>query len=63
MSEKLITTQREQLIRSEYDYAAGRYESTDGSPSYVWESERVPDLKKIAAFKGLDEINVETCSH
>ena len=61
--EKLITTQREQMIRSEYDYAAGRYEITDGSPSYVWESERVPDLKKIAAFKGLDEINVETCSH
>ena len=61
--ETSITTNRDALIRGEYDYAAGRYEITDGSPSYVWESERVSDLKKIAAFKGLDEINVETCSH
>jgi hypothetical protein len=59
----IITTQRDQMIRAEYEYASGRYEITDGSPSYVWESERVPDLKNIAIFKGLEAVSVETCSN
>jgi len=59
----LITTRREQMIRAEYEYAVQRYGITDGSPSYVWESERVPDLKLIPAFKGVETVSVETCSH
>jgi hypothetical protein len=59
----LITNQRDQLIRAEYEYVTGRYGITDGSPTYVWESERVPDLSHIATFKGLEAVSVETCSH
>ncbi len=58
-----ITTNRDALLRAEYDYAVGRYGITDGSPSYVWESERVSDLRRITAFKGLDEMKADTCSH
>ena len=61
--QKLITTVRDEMIRKEYEYAQGRYGITDGSPSYVWESERVPDLRKIPAFKGLTAMNKEACAH
>ena len=59
----LISTQRADLLRREYEYTAGRYQITDGSPSYVWESERVTDLRSVDAFKGLDAVGTEACSH
>jgi hypothetical protein len=59
--EKLITTRRDEMIRNEYNYAV-RYGITDGSPSYVWESEQVSNLNKIKEFAGLDTFKVETCS-
>lgn len=58
-----IASDRDSLIRAEYDYTSSRYGITDGSPSYVWQSEKVADLKKIPAFKGLDAFTVETCSN
>ena len=61
--EQIITTKRDEIIRKEYEYATGRYGITDGSPSYAWESERVPDLRKIEAFKGLTGLNGEACAN
>jgi hypothetical protein len=60
--ETTITTNREALVRTEYDYVAGQCEILDASPSYLWESEKVADLKKVAAFKGIDSTQ-EACSH
>lgn len=51
--ESIITKERDALIQAEYDYVTGRYNITDGSPSYVWESERVMDLGKIPQFKAM----------
>ena len=60
--ETTIAKDRETLIRQEYDYVAGQCEITDGSPSYLWESEKVADLKRVAAFKGIESTQ-EACSH
>jgi hypothetical protein len=60
--ETTISTNREALVRTEYDYVAGQCEILDASPSYLWESEKVADLKKVAAFKGIDSTQ-EACSH
>jgi hypothetical protein len=60
--ETTISLDREKLLRAEYEYASSRYGITDSSPSYVWESEKVPDLRKIPAFKGFEEMKVETCT-
>lgn len=59
--EQLISTQRGQLIQREYDHAV-QYGITDGSPSYVWESERVFDLRKLEPFKGLAGTADDTCA-
>jgi hypothetical protein len=61
--EKLIANHREQMILSEYSYAVGRYDITDGSPSYVWEGERVKDLRALEEFMGLSGATPEECSH
>ncbi len=57
-----LTTQRDALIQAEYDYVTGQYGITDGSPSYVWESERVMDLTKVERFKTLKDFTGEACN-
>lgn len=57
-----IKSQRDTLIQSEYNYATGQYGITDGSPSYVWESERVMDLTKLERFKALKDFTGEACN-
>jgi hypothetical protein len=57
-----ITTQRDALIQAEYNYVTGQYGITDGSPSYVWESERVTDLTKVDRFKALKDFTGEACN-
>ena len=59
--ETIIATNRDALIRQEYDYVAGQCEILDASPSYLWESEKVADLKKVPAFKGIESTQ-EACS-
>jgi hypothetical protein len=59
--EKLITTRRDEMILNEYNYAI-QHGITDGSPSYLWESEQVSNLNKIKEFAGLEAFKVETCS-
>lgn len=60
--EKAIVTEREGLIAKEYDYAAGQHDIRDGSPSYVWESEKVMNLRGIEAIKGLEAAAQGTCA-
>jgi hypothetical protein len=60
--EATITSQRDSLIQAEYNFVTGQYGIYDGSPSYVWESERVMDLAKIEPFKGLSGFSGEPCS-
>jgi len=35
---------------------------SDGSPTYVWESERVADIRKVEAFKGMAGGASEACA-
>ena len=58
----IIKSQRDTLIQSEYNYVTGQYGITDGSPSYVWESERVVDLTKLERFKALKDFTGEACN-
>ncbi|MCI0540800.1 MAG: hypothetical protein L0Z50_36840 [Verrucomicrobiales bacterium] len=60
---KTLASERESLMQKEYDYATGRYGIYDGSPTYVWESERVTDIHKVEAFKGIATAGNEACSH
>jgi len=48
-----IKSEREKLIQQEYDYVTRTYEIYDGSPTYVWESEWVPDIKEVEVFKNM----------
>lgn len=52
--ELAITSERNSLLQREYDYVFGQQQITDYSPTYVWESERVSDIKQVEVFKGLD---------
>ena len=61
--ESTIKSQRDTLIQNEYNYATGQYGITDGSPSYVWESERVMDLTKLERFKALKDFTGEACKN
>ena len=40
---------------------AGRYQIYDGSPTFVWESERIEDISQIKAFGDMDLSFNETC--
>jgi len=57
-----ITNARETLIRQEYDYVAAQCDIKDGSPSYIWESEKVADISKVPIFKGIDSPK-ESCAN
>lgn len=41
------------LAQKEYDYVAGLHQILDDSPTFVWEGERVKDIRIIEAFKGI----------
>lgn len=50
----IIKTNRDEMIMNEYFYATLQYGITDGSPTYVWESQKVSDLRTVELFKNLD---------
>ena len=52
---------REALIQAEYDYVSGILGVTDGSPTFVWESQIVNDIKKVPVFRPLD-LNKGSCA-
>lgn len=49
-----IKDNREKIIEAEHAYVSGTLGVTDGSPTFVWESQTVPDIKKVPAFKAVD---------
>lgn len=49
-----ITNERETLIAAEYAYVFGVHGIRDGSPTFVWESERIDDLNTLPWLRGLD---------
>lgn len=58
---QLIERDRDSLIQKEYDYVTGTYQIYDGSPSYVWECERIVDIRSIEIFKELGS-SLDKCS-
>ena len=59
--EYLLANERDTLILHEHEYVTGTYGIYDGSPTYVWEGERVPDLRSVPALAGLD-LSSSTCT-
>ena len=59
--ETVITNTRDELIEREYGYVAGTLGILDTSPTFVWEGQPVPDLRKISQFAGL-MYSSERCS-
>ena len=59
--ERTIEKERETLIQQEYDYVTGTYQIYDGSPSYVWECERVANIRPLEVFRGL-KFSSDRCS-
>ncbi len=49
-----VRSNREALLKREYDYVAELYLVYDGSPTYVWEGVRIPDVRQAKPFAGLD---------
>ncbi|MCP4119992.1 MAG: hypothetical protein GY737_32265 [Desulfobacteraceae bacterium] len=60
--ENKIATERKKLILAEYNYAVLTYDITDRSPTYVWESEIISDVRKIEVFKDLVFSTDKKCS-
>ncbi len=61
--EQKITAERETLIQTEYNYVMGTHQIFDGSPTYLWESERIDDIRQVEAFHELTFSTQEKCSH
>ncbi len=55
-----IKANREALLKREYDYVAELYLVYDGSPTYIWEGVRIPDIRQVKPFAGLD-VTKEAC--
>lgn len=52
--ESAIASDRDAIIQAEHDYVAGLHGITDGSPTWIWESRIVPDIRRIKRFKDLN---------
>jgi hypothetical protein len=52
--EMQIVENRNAIIENEFLYATQTYGLYDGSPSFIWEGERVLDLREIEAFREID---------
>jgi hypothetical protein len=55
-----VKANRDALLKREYDYVAELYLVYDGSPTYVWEGVRLPDIRQAKPFAGLD-VTKEAC--
>jgi len=56
-----MTAHREDMITREYEYVNRVLGVSDGSPTFVWESQRVNDLSKLLPFATLT-LGDSTCS-
>lgn len=50
----VIDTQRDEMIEAEYAYVAGLHGITDGTPTWIWESRIIPDIRRIKQFKDIN---------
>ncbi len=55
-----VSEGRDSLIKTEYTHVAEKHGIYDGSPTYVWESEPVKDIREIAVFKDFEFVS-ERC--
>lgn len=60
--ENIFTSKRDMLLDKEYSYVTGTYEIYDKSPTYVWEGEKINNLREISFFKNLNSAPTEECS-
>lgn len=58
---RTIEAERETLIQQEYDYVTGTYGIYDVSPTYVWESERIDDIREVETFRDL-KFSLDKCA-
>ena len=55
-----VSEGRDSLIKKEYSYVAEKHGIYDASPTYVWESEPVKDIREITVFKDFEFVS-ERC--
>jgi hypothetical protein len=59
--EKMLFDEKDRLIESEFNYVSGTYGILDGSPTFVWECQRVQDIREVKNFKDI-EFSLSQCS-
>lgn len=60
-----LVSERDSLIQKEYAYVTETCGIYDGSPTYVWEGERVAEIRHVERFKdmALASASTESCSN
>ena len=48
-----VVNERDALIHTEYAYVMGQHQVADGSPTFIWESQQVKDIRTTKEFKDL----------
>ncbi len=61
-TEQIIHQDRDALIQAEYNYATNEYGIYDGSPTYVWESERIENIQDVKVFQDIT-VTSEGCAN
>ena len=62
--EKMILTDREKLIETEYEYTSKKYNNINASPTYAWESVIINSLMEISTFiKDLGLYDTQKCGN
>lgn len=49
--EQTIADSRDEIIEQEYDYVANKNHVLDGSPTFLWESKQIKNLRKLKGFE------------
>jgi hypothetical protein len=57
-----LATEREAYIQKEYNYVVETYGQVEASPTYIWEGERVADIRQVDAFKNMASASASAAS-
>lgn len=60
--EQTIIDSRDEIIEQEYDYVANKNQVLDGSPTFLWESRQIKNIRKIKGFENFG-YNNGSCSN
>lgn len=60
--EQTIIDSRDEIIEQEYDYVANKNQILDGSPTFLWESKQIKNIRKISGFENYGN-NEGRCSN